>query len=831
MNPSVQEETQEQVFPDYFNEAANSYDAIPDYFNEAAKEFNQNEYSWTKKIGDAVNSALPSSRNVMQAAIGTGQGLVYRNPVTAGVAAAADFLFPAQVEEEIRNALELDREYQEIYKNAPDKLPPLDEQKLREGAAATQKKLLGNESLVTGILSAPFRAIGIDTTPENISENLNRNAFSLITGLSSGKFNSVLPPSSANYYATNLSKTVPLAYTAAGMGEIGKELYGLPGEVIASMLFGGGYAAYQKGKDWVKNFKQNVPLTPDKFPLARISPERAQEVSPFLRIAEEKGIPLTPGMISDSAFTKGVEKFIFENNLTRNEAQEFRELAAREFAAQYDRYLQRTQGAYSFSEPGAIAQELRNTVINPKERMLREQAVTNYTNSAKGFRGADPIPQKEAQRLALLLNEIVGQVSKSLIPTSAESGTAELARTAAKNISQSPTQVGKPELESVRFPIGEEEKQNLKAASKLIESAANLKDRAEAQRRYDRAQEILSKGKELTAAERAKAQESLANLKEIMGDAGDYLDIDERGNVVFTREIYPENLVATARSLSEIVEWDQRGVVNFFKPFRREVQDILERNYEFSHPVALQQYKQANKDYGEAAQMFWAKDAPFKKWNINSSTTPERLANSLNSVRSFQELENTFGKTKEGQQLIDYMKRLKLDKILKPTFDQMRQDYVPGKFAAKFESLETNNFVKYLMGPKAYRQFKELADLDKFIKKNAAKDIYNSSIPAETSNPFYSILKAAAFVWNYPSAVPAVAGTLAAQNAAKKYVKEVAALYKNPDLAKQFVTIAQKSIKKNADPKLIAAEMDLVMHNLRLQAAQDEAISVLTPNS
>ena len=123
----------------------------------------------------------------------------------------------------------------------------------------------------------------------------------------------------------------------------------------------------------------------------------------------------------------------------------------------------------------------------------------------------------------------------------------------------------------------------------------------------------------------------------MFGKDADKIILQEDGSIKFRKEIGPSEIVASIRSLNDSLKWDYPDVVNLLKPTRVVIKNILKDEYGKSHPVALSKYELANEDFAKGAQMFSGDQAKWKKWKINSTSTPEQLANDINSVKKLRE--------------------------------------------------------------------------------------------------------------------------------------------------------------------------------------------------
>lgn len=749
------------------------------------------------------------TRDLMQATIGGMRGLTFTSP--AGVPAVlADVTFPAAIDNVINELEESNREQKELGLDVPE----FDKEEVQKYSQKAQETVFGKEGFTTGLLTLPYRAFGIETEPKNAEENIIRNAFGLLTGIRQGmQITRGAPPpgiieTSAKEHLKDYGKLIPLSFTSASLGELAESLFGVPGRVASDILFFGGMGAYQKVKDYIKS----IPKTPTHMAETAIkTPERFNEIQPYLKIASENNIPVSIGTLSDSPFVQSVENSIAKNKLTARAAQKFRNESAERWGSLYGEFLIDSKGATEFESAGAVAQKLKEAIINPAEQAIVDKAKNYYVESENYFAKAPPLSQKSVKKIEDSLNKVIGQVSLSLVPTSAETATKGVAQGFKERIQakiSTPTQKGRPELEGITFPMG-------KAEELLVEQSQQELGAAPGRKRLMQAQGRLAEAKKTTTEEKRKAEIS---VKKLFGKEAENIIVDENGKIKFKENalIYPNNIVATIRSLNDKLEWDNPHVINLLKPTRSVIKQVFNEEYKNTFPYAIQQYNRANEEFGRGAKLFYGDRAKFKKWKINSETTPDQLANELNSIEKFKQFENQFGQNKKGKELIEFIKRKKLDSELRNVFDKASINYIPGMIRGKIEPLKQNQFVKYLAGDN-WNKFEQVSNLDKFISENATK-IYTSGIPQDVLADFTSDLKIAHAVFNPASS----ASAYLLSSFRKNYLKEMSTLYSSPTLTKEAVEIARHAKVWKTDVPYWTARMQNFNQTLKATTEQND---------
>lgn len=145
----------------------------------------QPSYDFFTPTGTPSEAAKPRStgarvgRGAMQAVIGGAKGVAIRkNPMAALYSFVADMAAKGATENEIRENLQSDVEMQamldQVEKMRGEKLadrpPALSEPEVRKGSQQMEQILTGGEGATMGALTAPLRALGVETAPQDIIE-------------------------------------------------------------------------------------------------------------------------------------------------------------------------------------------------------------------------------------------------------------------------------------------------------------------------------------------------------------------------------------------------------------------------------------------------------------------------------------------------------------------------------------------------------------------------------------------------------------------------------------------------------------------------------------
>lgn len=253
---------------------------------EGAKKAGYTDQEIKKFLGKDDSGSI--GRNAMQSVIGGAKGAIYASPAGAP-AAIAEASYPAAIQNVISELMESDIEHQYLY---PGEFPPLNRQQIEQGAKATEKQILGENGLVEGAVTAPYRAAGIETEPQSPSEKSVKGVSELLTLFQTGK----LTP-----------ETFKKAFGGALIGEATKEALeeaGVPSWL--SFLFGVGTGSK------IPNIKPSVKVE-KKLPSGLTEPKALEAESAYkgriTKAQESKAI----GVLEEEAsalFKKKAEEHI-----------------------------------------------------------------------------------------------------------------------------------------------------------------------------------------------------------------------------------------------------------------------------------------------------------------------------------------------------------------------------------------------------------------------------------------------------------------------------------------------------------------------------------------
>jgi hypothetical protein len=204
--------------------------------------------------------------------------------------------------------------------------------------------------------------------------------------------------------------------------------------------------------------------------------------------------------------------------------------------------------------------------------------------------------------------------------------------------------------------------------------------------------------------------------------------LDKEGNVfnmegdkiTFAKDVKPNDLIATIKSLNDVTLWDQPSVKNLLNGPRNEIKSVLGQ-YKNKSPEAYAAYTEANAKYAEQAKLF-GKGNKWEKWGIYSESTPEDLIRTTNSVSKFNQFKRDFGGSEQGKLLIDEMKRLHVEEKLSPFFEQV--DYSPGKIAQGVKKLNRDPLFLSMLDKGVKEDLNKLGDLDAHLQRAGGREFF-----------------------------------------------------------------------------------------------------------
>lgn len=597
-----------------------------------------------------------------------------------------------------------------------------------------------------------FSKFGIEAKPQGAAEKTVRLASLFRKGLiKKGEEAALQGADRLSKYLTakgseqlrNVAAHAPLAATSVAT----EEIFGVP--EWASLLgislgSAGARAAWELGKEGTrqvarkyllmdpKNFKSRGAFKAFQDEVRRgpeearkqlkeglISPQQYERMKPYLDIAQQYGIPLTPSTITDSARFKRIERIIARREMTEEAAQKFRQEAADKWARSYEHAIADMATSAQYNSRAGLAEALATDVTRKKHAAFEETVDQLYGKADKLLAKAPTVSEEGVQRIEQSLDDVYQRLGESRIPTSAEQSARGIAERGKGEFAtaptlETPTQAGRPELENVQFPIGQVEQMAERQSQAEVAAAPGRRTLMQARARQMRAQAQGKKEKEAAQAE----------LERIFGkETAQNMELTKDGHIRFKRgakALSARQLQATIRSLNNTLQWDQPAVVNLLGHPRQVMKEVFETEYSKKAPDAYKYYTDAQKTFGEMANLF-GKDARWHKWGLRQDMLPNELLATIDNLERFKAFERDFGKDPQGAALINYMKRKKVEEMLAPIFN--KDVYSPGSISSGLRQLQNDpdkaaQFAHFA-SDESKKNLNKLAKLDKRIAQTA----------------------------------------------------------------------------------------------------------------
>lgn len=582
------------------------------------------------------------------------------------------------------------------------------------------------------------KKIGVDTKPQSVFEHGARLSGQVRTLVAKAG----LPSSKAG----DMLKEEIQAFAKGGAVASGaialKNTMGLPEWAGLAVTGFGAPAAYVAGKqikDIVKNkwmfdfsnlklpgfgFKQSFKdewgnaqrEALSKFENGAFSKEQYEAIKPFLDVAAEHNIPVNLGAFTDSQALRSAEHLAAQNNLTGEARLKFFQEQADAWANSVKQLTDRISISHRFSQQGEVAEALFSEVTSKKFEANKAEYIKLYDEAAKLLANTDYLSAEDVKLLEDSLNRIMEKLSGSLTPTTAEQAAKSVAERAKAALKVSPKEAGRPVLEELTLPTG-----------KGLEELTVQQAGQEVGERMGQTALMRGEAKALKAQERSAEtlKESQKKLEKLVGkENAKNMTIDpDTGRIKINRKINGKNMSDTVRSLNSYIEWDNPEVRNLMKGYLDTTKMIMGRKY--GKTAGYQKYLQANQKFSQNAKIF-GENAPFNKWKIRSNTTTEELLRTIKTPTRFKQFEKEFGGTKEGQELIAELKRVKVSEMLEPVF----HNWSPGKVNTGLSKLLKNPEFNYYLPKEVRNDLKTLRDLDRRIEFTS-KPIYDKSMKPE----------------------------------------------------------------------------------------------------
>lgn len=188
-----------------------------------------------------------------------------------------------------------------------------------------------------------------------------------------------------------------------------------------------------------------------------------------------------------------------------------------------------------------------------------------------------------------------------------------------------------------------------------------------------------------------------------------------------------KDLMNNKIALNDIINYEvQGGAKQLLKGLVADIDRSI-ISYGKQNPSFAKNYVNANKRFSEHAKTFRNKNVS----QMLASQDPARLMNKMNSVQGIRDLDKVLSKSKEGKEVLDSLKRTKLEEVIgKRLVDSSTKQVQFGTFSKLLEKGKNREVIRELLSPEAFKRLERL-------QKNAG-------YLADTMNKFYNASKTAA---------------------------------------------------------------------------------------
>lgn len=264
-----------------------------------------------------------------------------------------------------------------------------------------------------------------------------------------------------------------------------------------------------------------------------------------------------------------------------------------------------------------------------------------------------------------------------------------------------------------------------------------------------------------------------------------------------------KDLQEVMQDINQVIKYETKGGADKILHSLRAVAKEAVNSYgrEFNRPY-LNRFTQAQHEFGKVAKDF-RKNALIK--NLVKGNNPEQIFGKMNTVKGINELEKIFNKTGEGKEMMDVLKRYKLEDILNKKILDKNGDISWGKAAGIFKEPKIRDLVIKLVGPEQYKKLQDLSKVAGGVEEGFKK-FANKSGTATTGFDLFLLvgmpIKAAAQIAskNWMGALKTTALFLSP--------KQIAKIMANPKFADAAIKTA-KAGKGNSAERFINAAKDV----------------------
>lgn len=202
-------------------------------------------------------------------------------------------------------------------------------------------------------------------------------------------------------------------------------------------------------------------------------------------------------------------------------------------------------------------------------------------------------------------------------------------------------------------------------------------------------------------------------------------------NESLRRGLFPvKELETLGHDLNQVIKYETKGGVDkLLTPLKAVVKEGIQSYGKTSNPLYLSRFNEAERMFGQNAKMF-RKDPVLKV--LVKGENPEQIFGKMSTRKGINDLERAFTKTAEGREVMDALKRYKLEDILNKKVLDKNGEISWGKAAGMFKEAKTRDLVSRLVGPQQYQKLKDLSKVASGVEQGFKKFL-NTSKTATTA--------------------------------------------------------------------------------------------------
>jgi hypothetical protein len=191
-----------------------------------------------------------------------------------------------------------------------------------------------------------------------------------------------------------------------------------------------------------------------------------------------------------------------------------------------------------------------------------------------------------------------------------------------------------------------------------------------------------------------------------------------------------KDLETLKQDINQVIKYETKGGVDKLLTALQGVtkEGIQSYGREFNKPY-LNRFNEAERIFGENARTF--RKNPLMR-SLIKGERPEQIFTRMNSVKGINELEKVFGRTVEGKEAMDALKKYKLEDLLNKKVLDKNGEISWGKSAGMLKDAKTRDLVLKLVGPDQYKKLKDLAVVSSGVEQGFKK-FANTSRTATTA--------------------------------------------------------------------------------------------------